>query len=309
MNGAVEQIRTLPQMRELAQALTGRERCAAVTGLAPVHRAMVTAAVLAEVKRPVVLLCADEKEARRQAADLAALTGQTPVVLPGRELQLRPGAYSRQWENSRLAALHRMAGGAAIVLAAVDAMVQRCIPREVLEGAVFTLEVGGQYDVTALAKQLTAAGYSRCDQVEGPGQFALRGGILDVFPPDAEQPVRCEFFDDELDSMGDFAVNTQRRVKNRRVLTVLPASELLPCRTADSAAQAAERIEEAAKRLKKEHGALRQRLESDAALLRQGVTPPGGDRYMAAVYPEKATAFDYLAPDTIVCVSEAGRVQ
>ena len=309
MRGLVEEIRSLPQIRELTQALTGRERCAAVTGLAPVHRAMVTAAVLAEAGRPVLVLCADEKEARRQAADLAALTGQTPVMLPARELQLRPGAYSRQWENSRLAALHRMAGGAAIVVAAVDGMVQRCIPQEVLENAAFTLEVGGQYDVTALAGRLTAAGYSRCDQVEGPGQFAVRGGILDVFPPDAEQPVRCEFFDDELDSMGDFAVNTQRRVKNRHALTVLPASELLPCRTADSAAQAAERIEEAAKRLKKEHGALRQRLESDAALLRQGVTPPGGDRYMAAVYPEKATAFDYLPPDTIVCVSEAGRMQ
>ena len=309
MRGLVEEIRSLPQIRELTQALTGRERCAAVTGLAPVHRAMVTAAVLAETGRPVLVLCADEKEARRQAADLAALTGQTPVMLPARELQLRPGAYSRQWENSRLAALHRMAGGAAIVVAAVDGMVQRCIPQEVLENAAFTLEVGGQYDVTALAGHLAAAGYSRCDQVEGPGQFAVRGGILDVFPPDAEQPVRCEFFDDELDSMGDFAVNTQRRVKNRHALTVLPASELLPCRTADSAAQAAERIEEAAKRLKKEHAALRQRLESDAALLRQGVTPPGGDRYMAAVYPEKATAFDYLPPDAIVCVSEAGRVQ
>ena len=309
LRGLVEEIRSLPQIRELTQALTGRERCAAVTGLAPVHRAMVTAAVLAEAGRPVLVLCADEKEARRQAADLAALTGQTPVMLPARELQLRPGAYSRQWENSRLAALHRMAGGAAIVVAAVDGMVQRCIPQEVLENAAFTLEVGGQYDVTALAGHLAAAGYSRCDQVEGPGQFAVRGGILDVFPPDAEQPVRCEFFDDELDSMGDFAVNTQRRVKNRHALTVLPASELLPCRTADSAAQAAERIEEAAKRLKKEHGALRQRLESDAALLRQGVTPPGGDRYMAAVYPEKATAFDYLPPDAIVCVSEAGRVQ
>ncbi len=309
MHGLVEEIRSLPQVGELVQALTGRERCAAVTGLSPVHRAMVTAAVLAEARRPVVVLCADEKDARRQAADLAALTGQTPVVLPARELQLRPGAYSRQWENSRLAALHRMAGGAAIVLAAVDAMAQRCIPREVLESAVFTLEVGGRYDVTALAGRLTAAGYSRCGQVEGPGQFAVRGGILDVFPPGAEQPVRCEFFDDELDSMGDFAVNTQRRVKNRHALTVLPASELLPCRTADSAGETADRISETAKRLKKEHAALRQRLESDAALLRQGITPAGGDRYMAAVYPEKATAFDYLPPEAIVCVSEAGRVQ
>ena len=90
---------------------------------------------------------------------------------------------------------------------------------------------------------------------------------------------------------------------------MLPASELLPYWAEDSAEKAAARIEETAKRLKKEHAALRQRSESDASLLRQGITPPGGDRYMAAVYPEMATAFDYLAADTVVCVSEAGRVQ
>ncbi len=309
MHGVVEKIKTLPQVRDLTSALTGRERCAAVTGLAPVHRAMVAAAVLSETKRPLLLLCADEKDARRQAGDLAALTGQRPVLLVSREWQLRPGAYSRQRENERLSALHRMALGAAIVVADIGALTQRCIPKSVLQAAAFTLEIGGRYDVTSLAVRLVAAGYTRCDQVEGAGQFALRGGILDVFPPSEEQPVRCEFFDDELDSMGYFAVNTQRRVRNTHSLTVLPASEVLPHRTPEEAAQAAARIEAAVNRSKKEHAALKARLEGDAALLREGMTPPGGDRYMTAIYPERSTAFDYLAPETVVCVSEAGRVQ
>ena len=64
-----------------------------------------------------------------------------------------------------------------------------------------------------------------------------------------------------------------------------------------------------ARRLKKEHAAIRQRLLDDAELLRQGIAPPGADRYMAAVCPDKTTAFDYLAPDTILCAGEAGRVQ
>ena len=309
MTGLLRQLTALPQIGELTAALTGRERCALVTGLSPVHRAMVTAALRQETRCPLLVLCADEKEAERQAADLEVLTGVQPVVLTGREWQLRPAAYSRQRENKRLAALHRMSEGCAVVVAAVDAMTQRCIPRDVLESAAFTLEVGGQYDVTSLADRLTAAGYVRCHQVEGAGQFALRGGILDVFPTDGEQGVRCEFFDDELDSMGDFDITTQRRVRNRRTLTVLPAAELLPYRTETSGGETAARLEDAAKHLKKDSATLRQRLTGDAELFRQGVTPAGGDRYMAAVYPDKASAFDYLPDDCLVCVSESGRVQ
>ena len=310
MTGILQKLSTLPQLRELTAALTGRERCAAVTGLSPVHRAMLSAAVAAEARRPLLLLCADEKECARQAADLRVLLDGEPVRLPERELQLRPAAYSRQWENSRLSALCRMAqGGSPVVVATASAMAQRCPPRDVLLSVSFSLEVGQRYDVRALCARLTAAGYTRTEQVEGAGQFALRGGILDVFSPGEERPLRCEFFDDELDSMGEFEVSTQRRVLNRPQARILPAAELLPFAKEGAAEDAARRMEETARRLKKEHGAVRQRILDDAELLRQGVAPDGGDRYMAAVYPDKTTAFDYLPPDTVICVSEAGRVQ
>ena len=310
MTGLLQKLLTLPQLRELTAAITGRDRCAAVTGLSPVHRAMLSAAVASETKRPLLLLCADEKECARQAADLRVLLDTEPVRLPERELQLRPAAYSRQWENSRLSALYRMArGDAPVVVATAAAMTQRCLPLDVLLEVSFTLEVGGQYDVRALCGRLAAAGYTRTDQVEGPGQFALRGGILDVFSPGEERPLRCEFFDDELDSMGEFEVSTQRRVLNRRQVCILPAAELLPFAREGAAEENARRMEDTARRLKKEHAAARQRLLDDAELLRQGVTPPGSDRYMAAVYPDKTTAFDYLSPDAVICVSEAGRVQ
>ena len=310
MTGILQKLSTLPQLRELTAALTGRERCAAVTGLSPVHRAMLSAAVAAETRRPLLLLCADEKECARQAADLRVLLDGEPVRLPERELQLRPAAYSRQWENSRLSALCRMAqGDSPVVVATASAMAQRCPPRDVLLSVSFSLEVGQRYDVRALCARLTAAGYTRTEQVEGAGQFALRGGILDVFSPGEERPLRCEFFDDELDSMGEFEVSTQRRVLNRPQARILPAAELLPFAKEGAAEDAARRMEETARRLKKEHGAVRQRILDDAELLRQGVAPDGGDRYMAAVYPDKTTAFDYLPPDTVICVSEAGRVQ
>ncbi len=310
MNGLLEKLLTLPELRELAAEVHKTRCCAAVTGLSPVHRAMVAAALAEETKRPLLLLCADEKECARQAADVQVLLGVEPVRLPERELQLRPASYSRQWENARLSALYRMAqGDAPVVVATPAAMVQRCLPRETLLHAAFSLEVGGQYDVAALCSRLIAGSYTRTEQVEGAGQFALRGGILDVFSPGEERPLRCEFFDDELDSMGEFEVATQRRVLNRQRAHILPAGELLPFAGETTAADAAERMEEAAGRLKKEHAAARQRLLDDAELLRQGIVPPGADRYMAAVYPDKTTAFDYLGADCVICANEAGRVQ
>ena len=313
MEGFIRQLLTLPQVQELTAGINGREKHSVVTGLSPVQRAAVAAAAAEQTGRPLLMLCADEQECARQAADLRALTGQEPVVLPAREWQLRPAAaYSRQWEYRRLWALYRLAQEAPrVMVATAAAMAQLCVPPEVLRQTAFTLEVGRQYDVTALTAQLTAAGYVRSQQVEGAGQFALRGGILDIFSPGPERPVRCEFFDDELDSMGDFDVSTQRRVENRQAFTVLPAGEVLPFHDADTAESAAQRMDAAVKRLaKKENAAaLRQRLEEDAAALRQGVTPPGGDRYLAAVYPDAATAFDYLPEDCLICVSEAGRVQ
>ena len=313
MEGLIRQLLTLPQLQELTAGMDGREKHSTVTGLSQVQRAAVAAAAASQTGRPLLMLCADEQECARQAADLRALTGQEPVVLLARELQLRPAAaYSRQWEYRRLWALYRLAQETPrVAVATAAAMAQLCLPPEVLRQTAFTLEVGQQYDVTALTAQLTAAGYVRAQQVEGAGQFALRGGILDIFSPGPDRPVRCEFFDDELDSMGDFDVTTQRRVENRQTFTVLPAGEVLPFHGADTAESAARRMDAAARRLaKKENAAaLRQRLEEDAQSLRQGVTPPGGDRYLAAVYPDAATAFDYLPADCLVCVSEAGRVQ
>ena len=131
MTGLLERLSALPQLQELLAALSGSGTCcAAVTGLSPVHRAMAAAALAARTGRPLLLLCADEKDAQRQAADIRVLLDIEPVRLPERELQLRPAAYSRQWENARLAALYRMAkGDAPVVVATAAALVQRCLPR------------------------------------------------------------------------------------------------------------------------------------------------------------------------------------
>ena len=313
MDAFLKTLQTLPEVAELVSRVENGGCPAVLTGTQPVQRACVGAAVAAGAGRPMVFLCADEREARQLAGDLQSLTGETPVTLLAREWQFRPNAVSsREWERSRLAALHQMAAGnAPIVVATVDALLARTMPPHRLAELSVTLETGGRADLKELTDRLLQAGYSRCDQVEGVGQFALRGGILDVFSPLMEQPVRCEFFDDEIDSLGAFDPGTQRRTENVSSALLLPAAEALPGLAPGGLTHLAEQIEKlAVKYAKKENGEkIAQTLRGDAERFRSGAEVNGLDRYLSLIYPDAAGGADYLPPDAVVFLCEGGRVE
>ena len=312
MEHFLQQLQTIPEAAELIRRVDGGGCPAAVSGLQPVQRACVGAAVARGTGRPAVFVCGDEREARQLTADLAALTAQAPVLLLSREWQFRPGAVSsRDWERSRLAALYALANGdAAVTVATADALMARTLPPELLLSLSMTLEAGGQADLKQLTGRLLAAGYTRCDQVEGVGQFALRGGILDVFSPLMDQPVRCEFFDDEIDSMGTFDPATQRRTANVTSALLLPAAEVLP-RSAEGGLEGLGETllrlaDKLAKKQKTETTVAR--LREDGERLKNGAVPGGMDRYLAAVYPKVTAGVHYLPSDAVVFLCESGRV-
>lgn len=235
MQQLLQTLLQIPEVAELAAAADHGGCPAAVTGLGGVHRTQIAAAAAMQAKRPLVMICADESEAGRLAGDLEILLGrveepQKVQKVYARELFVRAGTViSRQWEHNRIAALYELCRGEGqVVVATAEAMLQKTSPPDKLRNSVMTLAVGERYDLGELPRRLVDAGYSRADQVEGVGQFALRGGILDVFSPLMEEPVRCEFFDDEVDSLGNFDVLTQRRTKNLESAMLLPAAELLP---------------------------------------------------------------------------------
>lgn len=216
-------LKTMPEYAALLSGL-GRKESAAVTGLGQMNRSHVIAGLQQELGRPVVVLCQDEIAARRLQEELGAFLEEKAPILPGRELTLYDAAVvSRVWEQRRLRQLYDLSQGTVpLQIFPWEALSQRTMPPEVLQKAVFTLETGAEYDMDVLLQKLTDAGYSRCAMVEGPGQFALRGGILDIFSPAADRPVRSEFFGDELDTMGYFDPDTQRRTENVEQLTILP---------------------------------------------------------------------------------------
>ena len=312
MDAFLKTLQTLPEASELIARVENGGCPAVLTGTAPVQRACIGAAVAAGTGRPAVFLCADEREVRQLAGDLQSLTGQEPVTLLAREWQFRPNAVaSREWERSRLAALYRMASGAVpAVVATIDALMTRTLPPQRLAALSVTLRPGDRVELGALTERLVQAGYGRCEQVEGVGQFAIRGGILDVFSPLMEQPVRCEFFDDEVDSLGAFDPGTQRRTENVSAALLLPAAEVLPGLAPGGPARLAEELERLAVKYAKkaETAAVAQTLRGDAERFRTGAAVEGLDRYLSLIYPDAVCGADYLLPDAVVFFCEGGRL-
>ena len=311
MNSLLRAVAGLPELRELTEAIDAGRCPASVSGLSPVHRAIVAAALRLITQRPLVMLCADETEARRMSADLRALLGAEPALLFEREWQLRDRvSASHGFEQQRLGTLCALAGGKTdLLVATVGGVMQRTLPPDALRDAALTLRPGERHELRALARRLDGCGYARAEQVEGVGQFAVRGGILDLWSPLAA-PVRVEFFDDEIDAMGEFDVTTQRRTKNIDRLDVLPAAEVLPDAAEGGREGLYARMEHAAKQLsrKKDAAKAAETLRADLERFRQNLPVGGMDRYLLACYPTPVTALDYLPRDALVLLSDGSRL-
>ena len=222
-------LKTIPEYAASLSAIANGESVA-ITGIGQINRSHMIAGLHRHLGKPMVLLCQDEIAARRLQEELKNFLGLEAPILPGRELTMYDAAVvSRAWEQKRLRQLYDLATGQTpIQILSWEALSLRTMPKAVLMDAAFTLEVGCEYPLEQLTARLTAAGYSRCGMVEGSGQFAVRGGIIDIYSPAADQPIRAEFFGDELDTMGYFDPQTQRRSENIDSVTILPVGETQP---------------------------------------------------------------------------------
>lgn len=312
MKPLLSALNDIPEYRSLLAAIDNGACPAAFSGLSAVHRAHFAAGIRQELNRPVVVVCADEGEAERMARDLAALSGEEVRTLSAREFTFHNAAVvSRQYEHRRLSTLRALAAGECpLLVCTVESILQRTIPKTLLTQAAQVVRMGERYDLGELAGTLAAAGYTRCEQVEGVGQFALRGGILDFFSPAHPKPVRVEFFGDEIDAMGLFDPDTQRRIENLGAAEILPAAEVLPQFTPGGYGGLLEGLDRLISQAKRRKGSetLVQTLEEDRERLSASTAFPAMDRYIALIYPVMATAADYFPEDAVVVLSESPRV-
>ncbi len=210
---------------------TGRRR---VSGLTATARALYVPLMARAAKQPVILVVADNKAAEALEPLLKAGCELTGAVDPERVVRL-PAHDVLPFENlsphpdvqeRRAAALWKLATGAvSILIAPVEAAALRLFDREYYAGLAVTLRRGEEVDLEVLTGHLASVGYTQADLVEMPGQFTRRGGILDVYSPEADRPVRIEFFGDEIDTIRKFDPETQRSQTGLDETLLLPLTE------------------------------------------------------------------------------------
>src|SRR5579884_553350 len=219
------------QARTHLSLARGRRR---VSGLTATARALYIPLFARAANVPVIVVVADNKAAEALETALRAGCELTGAIAPERVLRL-PAHDVLPFENlsphpdiqeQRAATLWKMATGAAsIVIAPVEAAAMKFFPAEYYFGLAQTLRRGEEIDLDTLIAHLTSVGYSAADIVEMPGQFSRRGGILDVYSPEADRPVRVEFFGDEIDSIRKFDPESQRSSTALDETTLLPLTE------------------------------------------------------------------------------------
>ncbi len=209
----------------------GRRR---VSGLTATARALYLPLMARAAKQPVIVIVADNKAAEALEPLLKAGCELTGAVDPARVVRF-PAHDVLPFENlsphpdvqeQRAAALWKLSTGAVdILIAPVESAALKLFDLEYYAGLAVTLKRGEEVDVEVLTAHLASVGYTQMDLVEMPGQFTRRGGILDVYSPESDRPVRIEFFGDEIETIRKFDPETQRSQSGLDETQLLPLTE------------------------------------------------------------------------------------
>ena len=260
-----------------------------VTGLTEQAKAHVTAHLCAQKQTGAMVVCDSDYSARRFCEALRFFTEAESIYYPSKEIEYyKVDAKSNELEAQRLAALGRLAeeGEQAVFVLGVDALLQFAADFAAFRQSIITLEDGGSYHVETLLEQLTNLGYVHEDMVEARGQYSVRGGIVDVYPPAAENPYRIEFFGEDIDSIREFDPIMQTSVQRLDAIKIEAAREQTagtkghPCVADYIADEAIVFFDEPERIRERAEGYLWDINETVAALLEKGVIEEAKPSYI-----------------------------
>ncbi len=308
-----------PKFQELQDTISNKLGHINLTGMTQTQKAyLIAASVLASMNRtkssdgetasekvPIpVIIVSDELSARQMKAHLDAFFEKETVILRGRETQLSAvSASSREIERGRVQALVKYGMrqcGAMIVTG--GGLLTKMMPMDMFYGAKIRLKLGKRIPPEDLALTLSSMGYYRTREVAAVGEFARRGEIFDIFPSGEEKGIRISYFDDEIDQIKRFDLDSQRSDEVLKEITILPASELLiPEKKWESLSDELLRIGEKAAKSAASVGASRNSIDSmtrmitkEAESLLVGGAFSGWEKWVSVLYKETVSILSYV---------------
>lgn len=275
-------------------------------GLSQINKAHLLHSLSQDGKK-IVAVTPDEASARRLCDDLTSFSSRA-YFYPARDFSFSVSeGQSREYEHQRIGALSKMiTGDFDVIVCSAEAFLQYTIPPEELSERTVRLVSGEDLSLDEAVNTLIKAGFVRSPQVDGSGQFSVRGGILDVFPPNTDNPIRIEFWGDTVDSISVFEAESQRRTDTLDEIEITPATEII----FPDFEELKNKLEEFILTVKgKGSQKAKQSLQSDIDRLGNEVRVSSVDRYLPLAYKYLATVIDYCENDTLLCVCESAGVK
>jgi transcription-repair coupling factor (superfamily II helicase) len=296
-----------PEYRRLIDKIRASEVIPSLTGITEAARPYVIAAIANTLKLPILLVVRDETQAGQMLESIKAFLPQQREVyaMPDRDaLPYERLISDAETTQQRMQALIALTGKnkAPLVICSARALTQPIIPPKELAASLFTLQTGQEVDLTLLLDHLYNLGYEPTAEVEEPGQFSHRGGIIDLFPPTLPRPVRVEFFGDEVESLRTFDQETQRSLNPITECIIGPAREALPIR----GPEAVKELEQLDSKIL--HRDAEERWQRDLEQLRQRRSFDDIAFYLPYLH-ERATILDYLPRQGLLLLDNPASIQ
>lgn len=310
LKGLMEPLVTSEKFSSIMKNIEEGNNPVEVAGLSESSKAYFANAIYESLNKPVVIITHSDMEAKNLYEDLNLYTNNVSYF-PAKEVvfyNVDAISGDLRWARLRVIEeiLERKKG---IVVTSIDAFASEYTPRKLFKEHKLSLKIGKEVNFEEISKILTEGGYERVEIVEGKGEFSLRGGLLDVFPPDSVYPYRIELFGDEIESIRTFNVESQRSIDKVKTVKIFPAKEMIVNENV---------VEEALKSIKSEldeivkNSSHKERIEKLRTVVNRNVeafsethTFEAIDSYLPFLYKDSENFFDYLDKYVIVLDNRA----
>ena len=298
MNDAL--IKILPKMKKFEAYINDVNKDnfpITISGLGTSQKVHMMYATRFYSEKPILIVTYNDIELRKIMDDFNFFSEEEILVFPKKEVVYYDiDTMNKDATMDRISVYTKLYNSEAkIILTTIEALMQKTISKDKLFSKVLQLEVGKNFELEKLNEELIYLGYERTDMVEGRGEFSVRGGIVDVYPLTTKNPIRIEFWGDEIDSIRVFDVESQRTIDTIKDISLFPAEEFLIDRN---------ELEEIGDEILKEYpDAI-----SDVDVIKNGNYLTKIDKYFKFFYKETSTLLDYIGKNTVVFVDEPNRI-
>lgn len=276
-----------------------------ISGLSESAKAHFVYATKFFTNKPVVVLTYNEIELKKLQKDLEFFEDDEILVFPKREIVYYDiDTTNKDISMQRLDVFQKLyKSEVKIILTTVEAIMQKTMPKNTLFSNVLHIEIGKEYNLEEIKENLINIGYERSDLCDSKGQFSVRGGIIDVYPPSEKDPIRIEFWGDEVDSIRHFDAISQRSIEAIQSVSIFPVEEFIVNRYKldDVANKIANHYE---KQIEKYSN-----IKSDIDEIKNGEFQNKVEKYFEFFFDKTSSFIDYLPKDVAIFIDEPVRIK